>query len=69
MYHNFATKNAFIYGNHNVLPVNPKKIKILEIRSPSGEIVGLEKDFGNVEFWDGIDELLEGKFKTFSDEL
>lgn len=57
MYYNFAASNTAIYGNLTIERIEPNDFKALEINSPTEYgITQLNDEFGQVQFWHGIDE-------------
>lgn len=71
MYHSFAANNSAVYSNHEMEECKPDEVKYLVITATDDHrVVGTDPYFGNVQFWDEIDETLENERKKSShDEL
>lgn len=55
LYFNFATTNFAVYGNRTIVPVEPSKLKCMEIFSPQNfSMAEKDDDFGHIKFWDSL---------------
>lgn len=66
MYYNFAKHNTAVYNDLPIERTKPNDVKCLEISS-SAKITKLDEFFGNVKFWDDIEETLSSVQRTYYD--
>jgi hypothetical protein len=70
MYFNFANNNSTVYGNVSLEESKPDDVKHLVITSANDYHMFGNVNFGNVKFWDEIEETLADETKKNShDEL
>lgn len=70
LHYNFAKHNKAVYGSMNIEKTKVNDIKCLEINSLDDyKMIQLDDDFGNMSFWDEIEEFLVANEKKFNDEL
>ena len=71
MYHNFAGQNLSIYSDLEIKGCKPDALKYLVITSPKDYLVTpVDYHFGNVEFWNEVENTLADKKNEKShDEL
>lgn len=71
MYHSFANNNSAVYSDLEMEECKPDDVKYLVITAANDfRVVGVDGYFGNVQFWDEIDETLKNEKKENShDEL
>lgn len=69
LYFNFAKHSKVVYGDHIVEAVDPDDMEALAITKAGGLIFDLDEDFGNVEFWDDIEDDLSGAASLYSMEF
>lgn len=66
MYYNFAKHNKAVYNDLPIERSTVDDVKCLEISS-SFKMTKLDENFGNVKFWDEIEDILTSNERTYFD--